>query len=388
MTSPEPKVSAILPTFNRAGTIKRAIRSTLAQIRESSTIINSKLRSYVSGKELSLSTHLLAPYRMAKDCWSVIRDPLGNVWKLAAHLRARRHWTAVSRRKQPSRLRWWESAIIVQHVNKKICGEPTTEVGAASPILIKKRYPGRVFSRAVSIGCGNGLKEMQLVQAGLVEEVHLFELSKLRVEQGMEIAKRHGLTGRVHFFNRDGLNDYRPDFYDLVYWNNSLHHMMNTERAIRWSYNVLRIGGLFYMDDFVGPNRMQWSSRTLDMASRVRSALPERFLRNPRRPNQLIPRRARKPNRLRMLIADPTECADSARILPALKTVFSNIRILPTGGVIYHLALNDILHNLDEENNRDLLDQLLRIDDICIRLGEYHYAVAYAEKLPSGSRKK
>lgn len=317
---------------------------------------------------------------------SVTRKMFEQIRTPVAHLRAARHWTSVSKTKQPARLRWWESQTIIEHVNETICGQPAAELGAASPILIEQRFPGRTFSRAVSIGCGTGYKEMLLLQAGLVEEFHLFELSKVRVAQGRELAAHLGLSRRARFFNRDGLKAAAPAGYDLVHWSNSLHHMMNVDAAIRWSHDVLRPAGLFFMDDFVGPNLMQWSPRSLGMATRVRAALPERYLRDPRSSGKSLPRNVRRPNRLKMRIADPTECADSSRIIPVIKRVFPGAEIKATGGVIYHLALNDVLHNLDEEADRDVLKQLLRIDDICTRLGEYHYAIALAEKSDLGAR--
>ena len=87
-----------------------------------------------------------------------------------------------------------------------------------------------------------------------------------------------------------------------------------------------------------------------------------------------------RPSRLGVWLTDPTECADSSRIIPCLKKWFPDIEIAPTGGAIYHLALNDVLHNIDELNDRALLEKLLRIDDLCTRQGEFHYAVAIAEK--------
>ena len=40
---------------------------------------------------------------------------------------------------------------------------------------------------------------------------------------------------------------------------------------------------------------------------------------------------------------------------------FPNAEISPTGGTIYHLALNDVLHNVDEVADRDTLEKLLRL---------------------------
>ena len=45
-----------------------------------------------------------------------------------------------------------------------------------------------------------------------------------------------------------------------------------------------------------------------------------------------------------------------------------------------HLALNDIIHNFDEIQDKPLLDLLMMIDKLCIDLGETHYAIALAFK--------
>ena len=63
-----------------------------------------------------------------------------------------------------------------------------------------------------------------------------------------------------------------------------------------------------------------------------------------------------------------------------LEAVFRGVEIKATRDVVHHLALNDVLYNLDEEADRDVLAQLLRIDGIRTRFGEYHYAVALAER--------
>ena len=59
---------------------------------------------------------------------------------------------------------------------------------------------------------------------------------------------------------------------------------------------------------------------------------------------------------------------------------FPNAEISPTGGVIHRPRLDDVLHNMDEVVDRDTLEKLLRIDDLCTARGDFHYAIAVAEK--------
>lgn len=270
--------------------------------------------------------------------------------------------------------------MVVKHVNRTICGVPHEKLGAATATILRKKFPGRVFKTAVSIGYGNGFKEMQLIADGIVERFHLFELSTERVNQGTQLAKKRGLLDRVEFYNSDGLKRAQANKFDLVHWNNSLHHMLDVNEAVRWSHVALKSHGVFFMDDFVGPDRMQWSDKMLKFATRVRRALPEKYLQDPYRPQKKLPVRVKKPMRIVMLLKDPTECADSSRIVPCVKKWFPNVEVRPAGGTVYHLALNDVLHNIDETNDQALLEKLLRIDDMCTRLGEFHYATAVAEK--------
>lgn len=297
-----------------------------------------------------------------------------------SRLGAARHWNRFDAKEKPTRIRWWESPRIVRHVNRQICGQPLEELGAGIVALTSQRFPARTFSQAISVGCGTGFKEMMFVQAGLVDHFHLFELAANRIEKGEALASSLGISGRVTFHNQDGLTCQGLSDFDMVYWNNALHHMLDVDGAVAWSRDILCDGGLFVMDDFVGPSRMQWSARTLDLATRVRRALPDRLLRDPQRRDRHLPSKVTRPSRLIIYLSDPTECADSGRILTSVARWFPDAEIIPTGGVVYNLALMDAIHNVGEVEDAALIDRLLRMDDRCTALGEFHHAVAIAAR--------
>jgi SAM-dependent methyltransferase len=162
--------------------------------------------------------------------------------------------------------------------------------------------------------------------------------------------RKQQLSQSAHFIQGDTFHlATEPEQYDLVHWNNSLHHMLDVEPAIEWSWRVLKPGGLFYMDDFVGPDRFQWTPQMLLVATAVRQS-------------------------------DPSEAADSSRILECVRRRFPGADIMLTGGVVYHLALSDILANFKEDEDLTLLDRLLEVDDMCTAVGETHYAIALTVK--------
>jgi SAM-dependent methyltransferase len=297
-----------------------------------------------------------------------------------------KHWSK-SRRSRDSegrvlRIRWWQHAPIIRHINAKLCGKAIDGFSAGLTARARSFLEGRLpLARGISVGCGDGRKEMKLLQDGIVEHFDLYELAEPRLVAGRETAQKNGLTGRVHFIQGDAFElANKSDAYDLVHWNNSLHHMLNVEAAIEWSWKVLKPGGLFYMDDFVGPDRFQWSRQMLLVATAVRQSLPDRLLANPRKPGSKLPRVVTRPDLEKMRQADPSEAADSSRILCCVQRRFPGIEIILTGGAIYHLALSDVLANFSYPQDSKLLERLLDLDDICTGMGETHYATALALK--------
>ncbi len=296
-----------------------------------------------------------------------------------------RAWDKELLAEKPKRVRWWESPLIMEHVNRLTSGEPgQKEIGRGLAELVKRRVAGRVFQKGVSVGCGVGFKEMRFIRDGIVESFELFEFSEERIRKGREIARSLGVADSVNFRNEDAFEAIKESSVDFVHWNNSLHHMLDIDSALQWSRKVLKKGGLFYLDDFVGPSRFQWSDESLALATRIRSLLPEKYLRSPYNPKQFLDRIVERPDPREIAKSDPSEAAQSSLILECVRRYFPQAEITLCGGTVYHLTLTDVLFNLDEDNEYDraLLELLLLIDELTIKVSQYdnHYASALAWK--------
>jgi len=277
-----------------------------------------------------------------------------------------------------TRVRWWEDETTKRHING-ILGHPdVADLHGAFHKEIAKRLPGKSGLRAISVGCAAGTKEMSLMQLVDISEFDLFDISPANIQFGKEEAARQGILDRVNLRVGNAFDSNLGNSYDLVYWNNSLHHMPSVANAIQWSRERLNQDGLFAMDDFVGPNRFQWTNENINWATRVRQGLPERFLRNPHSPQHQIPREIVRPTPEEIIDIDPTEAVDSERIVPSLLKTFSKCEIIPTGGALYHLALNDIFCNFESEDDLVLLRQILMLDQALADQGTTQYAVAFA----------
>ncbi|MFA5871102.1 MAG: class I SAM-dependent methyltransferase [Parcubacteria group bacterium] len=296
-------------------------------------------------------------------------------------------WSAVSKQSESNdlKLRWWQSPLIIRHVNKLVEGEYSDGLSQGLVNKIKKNYGHLIpFKKGISVGCGNGQKEINLIKQGIVEEFDLFELSQTRVNQGNALIKKNSLANQMRYIKGNAFEIItKPEQYDIVHWNNSLHHMLNVFDSVKWSRDILKKGGLFYMDDFIGSSRFQWSDKQLEIASRVRNVFCEsKYVRDPDKNSSSgeLNINLSRPDIEAMISGDPSEAADSERIIDAVGRYFHDVKIIKTGGVIYHLALSDMINNFDEVEDRLILDLLMLVDELCIDLNETHYATAIAIK--------
>lgn len=292
--------------------------------------------------------------------------------------KAAKHWS--EHKTDPKRLRWWQSPAICRHINMRFSGVAAEGTHGGDIELLRKISEGVKFESGVSVGCGNGFHELKLLEAGIVEHFTLFEISQTRADQAWHKASLTGLGHRVSVRVADAFSEPALPQYDLVYWKDALHHMLDARAAVHWSWRMLKPGGVFFANDFVGPAYMQYTDRQLDLAEKVRLSLPEKYLVDPVDRSRLVPVRRRRPNLKSFLEIDPTECADSENIVPSIRELFPGATVFPTGGIVYMLALNDILANIHEDEDATLLRSLMLADDLCIEAGETLYSVAHGRR--------
>jgi SAM-dependent methyltransferase len=244
--------------------------------------------------------------------------------------------------------------------------------------LEKDYYTHCPFDRAISVGCGNGAKEIEMIERGLVNSFDLYDIADGAIESGIADVKRRGLDDKIRFFSSNALESALSREYDLVTWFSSLHHMPSSRDAIKWSKDVLRRGGILIFDEYVGESRFQFSELFLKVNSDYRRTLPCKYLQNPFKPGSLVDTLMVNIDIDDLILLDPSEAVDSGDILPAMKEYFSSAEIILTGGAIYHMALNDIIHNL--QNDSLAIENALELDLECIHNGLNQFAVAIAVK--------
>ena len=116
------------------------------------------------------------------------------------------------------------------------------------------------------------------------------------------------------------------------------------------------------------------------MANEKKSMLPEELLYDPVN-NVTTNRNVTRPLRDKLIQRDPTEAADSDRIIEAIKINFSDYDIKYLGGIIFQLALNGIVcHFIENPHTEKLLESFLVVDELLSDNGLNNFAAVLATK--------
>jgi SAM-dependent methyltransferase len=244
---------------------------------------------------------------------------------------------------------WMEDPLIREAINARIGGREEP----AWPIDWLDRWlAGRKFDRALSIGCGSGALERDLVKRGLCRVVDAFDGSPASLHIAQKTSVAEGLQRRIHYYAADFNEPALPsNHYDIVFFHQSAHHVAKLEKLFRRVLLSLKPGGLLYLDEYVGPSRHEWSEELLAPQQNAYLALAESL---------------RTTERLALPIQedDPSEAFRSGEIMEQLRIGFDVVAERPYGGtmlsVLYPALRRDAL--TPELVNRLIADEQRMLD--------------------------
>src|ERR1051325_499467 len=149
---------------------------------------------------------------------------------------------------------WMAHPLVRHYINQSISGRE----GGWPLDWFRQRYPQR-FRRALSIGCGTGALERDLLRRGIVETVEAFDLSEKSLELARQAAEGEGMAQRVRYFIADfNTVELPPNHYDLICFHQSVHHVSALEHLFAQVRRAITDDGLLYLDEFIGPSRTYW----------------------------------------------------------------------------------------------------------------------------------
>jgi SAM-dependent methyltransferase len=239
--------------------------------------------------------------------------------------------------------------------------------------LLADRLARKPVANALELAGGRGDFAIALLRAGLAQQVLLLDVSHSAVEIAAAkavAADLPGLTAGVADVNALQLDRK----YDLVAFSQSLHHIEALEHVLDQVHQSLTPGGVFFVSDYIGPTRMQWSDAELTIMNDLLSLVPK-TLRGMLAPDGSDTGHTKdRIKRIPLDVfarVDPSEAVRSGEIDQLIRQTFPLVEFFPLGGGVSYELFRMIAHNFDTEDEtvRGLLRTVLYFEHELIKVG-------------------
>lgn len=283
-------------------------------------------------------------------------------------------------------LQWTHLDEIQTLINRRISGNPAA--GSLEWFARHLDAEGALpLRRALVLGCGTGRVERELHRRGWAREIVAFDLSP----QALEYARQQAadMPGIQYVqASMDELPVGQPPFiegtFDAVFGISSVHHCSQLEQLYAAVARLLEPGGWFLLDEYVGPDRFQFSPVQMERIRALAALLPDRLLTTR---SGAVKRGFRAPTVEEVVAVDPTEAACSSGILPLLGEFFDVVAQRPYGGSLLQILLADVAQNFQPGDAKCWLQALLDADEDFERQDPQppHFSCAIARLRPPAS---
>ena len=278
--------------------------------------------------------------------------------------RIKRSWAHTSE----STSSWWDIPEVNRRWNFLITG--SSDIDQYSYVSSKYLNANHTLV-GVSLGCGNGNREIRWATACDNLRLYCYDISKDRIEQARINAGNANVSsqlsfevGNVHTLEL-GLRK-----YDVVLTEGALHHFRSIVTVLDKVRRCLKDEGIFIVNEYIGPSRFQWADSQLEAANRVLHMIPEGYRK--KYFGGRIKKKIHRPGRLSMFLNDPSESAESHLIEDSIASQFRVLERKEYGGTLLQLVFKDIAHNFINEKaeTKELLKTIFNIEDKMLKKGE------------------
>jgi SAM-dependent methyltransferase len=219
------------------------------------------------------------------------------------------------------------------------------------------------FEQGLTLGCGAGRRERELVKNGICKSFHGIDISENAVAAAREIAKEQNLplTYEVGDLNFVKLPE---KTFDLVVAQTCLHHILFLEPVAEQVWRSLRSSGYLWIHDFIGETQGQYESKRLTMMNQLLAVLPEKFRKNKITGRFVTEIKRPEPGHL----SSPFESIRSSEIVPVFQRWFTIEWKLENSAFLQLVAPPGTrAAYLENEDTKALFEVLMLLDDLCIK---------------------
>jgi 2-polyprenyl-3-methyl-5-hydroxy-6-metoxy-1,4-benzoquinol methylase len=252
---------------------------------------------------------------------------------------------------------WMANTAVLMHLNERATGDPARDWLSS---WAHRWFVGTEL-RVLVLGCGEGWLERAVAQWPFVAHIDAVDFAEEAVARAREAAKHiPKIQYGVVDLNRDTLP---CAAYDVVVAHSVLHHVENLEHAYRQLERCMKPDATLIVNEYVGPNRFQYSDHVLSIINALLRALPEEL----RRPYEWRTR----PTVEEMIANDPTEAVRAEELLALTGKAFEVLEQKNLGGTILQHLLYEIVENFrfDVPRERSLLQMLCTIEAMLVDRG-------------------
>jgi SAM-dependent methyltransferase len=276
-------------------------------------------------------------------------------------------WGRAAREKSETedwkRYYWQSHPLTLRHINRLISGDENVDWLTYT----KQRFFPEPVGPGLSLGCGHGTVERDAIGLEICETFVGIDISQEALDVAARDAENAGFGDRIDYRWADlNVAELERNAYDVVFAVQALHHVDDLEHLVDEIGASLRLGGLFVINEYVGPARFQWLDKTQDVMNRILELLPEDYRVNPR--NGFVKERMDRAPAEEIARVDPSESIRSDEIEQLLRSRFDVLYRANFGGTLNQFLLADIAANFDDDDPKDvaILDLICLVEELLI----------------------